>query len=632
MNARSDAATAGWLALLLFGIYLLSFSGQVYSQDSLSMLSVTESWVKRGDFDTDQMWTLFKARNEIAANGESYAKYGLGASLFAAPLYALALALPDLGLMQTTLLTSAVALALAGALVFLAARQLGFGRRTALAAALLFALATPAWVYAKQMWSEPFSLLTLWAAFYLLLHFRGVPSTRAALFAGTALGLAVATRITNAALVPFFALYGFWGAWRDARMRRGLFFFAGMLALAALAIAGYDAVRYGSPFATGYRADEQFDTPILLGLYGLLFSPGKGLFIYVPFLAALAWSAAAMYRRARAEALLILAVFSVYLVTFSTWYYWWGGTNWGPRFLVPTLPFLVLATTPAIELALGGRAGSGEEETAPGERAVDGRPRWARFIFTWLFVALGVVSVANQLIGVSIPALTYRLYMVRVSPQPDWAAIFFPQFSPLIGSWGLIRPRTLDFAWLRWDGSLVQVEWLVVLLTLGLIAFCAAQLAGAQRGAGSRRGVWVAALLFAAGLALFSLYRYRDDVRYGGSDAFRALLRQVEREEQPGDVLILDNDVMAPFWLNENRAHLRWYGLSRDPAQWDEPTRALLQRLARDAQRIWFAYDDSTPQLADPTREWLDRSLAPERREDWAEGVHLILYVTDARR
>jgi len=159
MNERTDAQIAGWLALILFGIYLLSFSGVLYSQDSLSMFAVTESFVKRGEFNTDQLWTLFKARNEIAPDSESYAKYGYGMSLFAVPLCALALYLPlDLGLTQTTLLTTSIVIALAGALVFLSIRKLQFSRGASIVAALLFGLATPAWVYAKQFWSEPYAL------------------------------------------------------------------------------------------------------------------------------------------------------------------------------------------------------------------------------------------------------------------------------------------------------------------------------------------------------------------------------------------------------------------------------------------------------------------------------------------
>ncbi len=617
MINRSDRIVAAWIALLLCGVYLFSFSGQLYSQDSMSMFSVTEGVVKRGELNTDQMWTLFKARNEIASDGESYAKYGYGISLFAAPLYALALALPaELGLVQTTLLTSAIVIALAGALLFLAARRLSYSRGVSLALALLFGLATPAWVYAKQFWSETFGIFTLFAAFYFLLSFRQEHRARDAIIAGVALGLAVATRVTNAALVPFFAWYGFSGALKDRRERRGLAWFAAMLALAALSIAWYDGVRYGSPLATGYRADELFDNPILLGMYGLLFSPGKGLFVYVPFLAALPFSFAVFFKRTKHESILIGFIFTFYVLLFSLWYYWWGGTNWGPRFLVPTIPFLVLLIAPAIELAL----------------STNFRKK-AHTAFSAIFLALCLLSFGIEVLGVSVPSLAYRARMVRLSANPDWDSIFLPQFSPLVGSLNLLRPSVFDFGWIRFIDNTVTIDGLVVALTAALIAGCGVALWANLTDDGGRMFsvvrrpsfVLVVAALLAA-LSFFSLYRYRDDLRFGGSDGYHALLQDLAREEQPRDVMILDNDVYTQFFLNENRARLRWYGLSRDPQQWDNATRALLARLSQQSTRVWLAYDDSTATLSDPTRDWLAQSLRQIDERDFADGVHLVLY------
>ncbi len=649
MLDRSDRTIAAWLGLFLFGIYLLSFSGRIYSQDGMSMFSVTESFVKRGEFNTDQVWTLFKARSEIASDGESYAKYGYGTSLFAVPFYALALALPDVGLTQTALLTSAVAIAISGALVFLAARRLKYPRGVSLVTAGLFGLATPAWVYAKQLWSEPYALFTLFVAFYFLLCFREDGRGRTALIAGAALGLAIATRVTNAALVPFFAWYGFAGrgvqlnAPYDSRGRRGLALFALLLALAALSVAWYDWVRYGHPLATGYRADETFDNPIGLGAYGLLFSPGKGLFVYVPFLAVLPFSAVLFYRRARREAILIGVIFLFYVLLFSAWYYWWGGTNWSPRFLVPTIPFLALLSAPAIELAL-----SSTQNVLPRCGSRDLRP----FAFCLLFFALCLLAFAIELLGISIPSLAYRLRMVRLSANPEADAIFLPQFSPLVGYFNLLKPSALDFAWMRVVDNNVAIDWLVVALTLAFIAFCLVALrvvfpgaAHPDRGAkqspsyfgialfafvprhsSQPRNALLAMTGIAVALSLFSMYRYRDDARFGGSAGYRALLQTVQRDEAPSDVLILDNDVLTPFFLNENRARLRWYGLSRDPAQWDDATRALLARLSRQYARVWFAFDDSTAPLPDPTRDWLDQSLQETARYDFDDGVHLILF------
>ncbi len=611
MADRSERLIAVWLALFLFGVYLLSFSGQFYSQDSMLMFSVTESFVKRGEFNADQMWTIYKARAELGPDGEAYSKTGYGASLFAAPLYALALTLPgDLGLVQTTLLTSSMVVALAGALVFLAARRLRFPRGASVVTALLFGLATPAWVYAKQFWSEPYALFTLFAAFYFLLCFRDEHHARDALAAGIALGLAVATRLTNAALVPFFVWYGL--DWRHRWTRRGLALFAFALGVMALTIAYYNWARYGSPLVTGYRADETFDNPILLGMYGLLFSPGKGLFVYVPFLAALAVSAWMFFRRARHEFLLMSLLFTVYCLLFSSWYYWSGGTNWGPRFLVPTLPFLTLLIAPVVELVLAKRS------------------RWLTLVFS----ALCLLSFAFQILGVAVPSLAYRARMLKLSPNPEWDAIFLPEFSPLIGSTNLLRPSVLDFAWLRVVEGDAAIDWLVLALTAAFVASCALLLMVILRrqtvGSGRQSVVVCAAFIFAVALSLFSLYRYREDARFGGGAGYRALLQSVAREAQVRDVMILNDDTRALFFLNENRARLRWYGLSRDPRQFDEATRALLVRLARQYTRVWFAFDDATASQPDPTRAWLEQSLRPVSTREFDDGVRLILFATDA--
>ena len=133
-----------------------------------------------------------------------------------------------------------------------------------------------------------------------------------------------------------------------------------------------------------------------------------------------------------------------------------------------------------------------------------------------------------------------------------------------------------------------------------------------------------------AALSLFSLYRYCGDFRFGGSDGYAALLQVVARAEQPRDVMILDNDIFAPYFLNENRARIRWYGLSRDPKEWDAATRALLARLSQQSARVWFVYDDSGAALPDPAHDWLTQSLRQIDQRDFADGVHLALYATDA--
>jgi hypothetical protein len=509
------------------------------------------------------------------------------------------------------LLTSSIIIALAGVLVFLSARRLRVARDASLGAAILFGLATPAFVYAKQFWSEPYALFALSATFYFLQCYRAEKHWRDALIAGFALGLLIATRVTNAALIPIFAGYGFASTLRDPATRRGLFSFACALGVVLLSIAWYDWVRYGNPLATGYRADETFNTPLLLGMYGLLFSPGKGLFVYIPFLAALPFSAILFFRRAKAETILFAIVIAFYVLLFSLWYYWWGGTNWGPRFLVPTIPFLIWLTLPAIELALARTR------------------KW----FSLVFAVLCGASFIIELIGITIPSLAYRTRMTRLSPNPDMDAIFVPQFSPLVGYFNLLRPSAMDFACLRVIDGNPQIDWALIGLTVVFIAICIAMLYHATHSVHhATRALYIAiAVVVAIALSLISLSRYRADPHFAGG-GYQALIEIMAREEQPGDVLILNDDARVLPFFNTNRARMRWYGLSRDPKQFDEATRALLTRLSRQYARVWFAYDDAVGDTPDPARAWLAHSLESIQASTFDDGVHLVIYQTHRQR
>lgn len=619
-NGSADRATAFWVALLLFGVYLLSFNGRITSSDGLSMFAVTESFVKRGDVSTDQMWTFFGTKSAPAPGGEVYSKYGYGTSLLAAPFYALGLALPFVGLMGITLLASALAMALTGALVYLAARRLGFPTMVGVIVALLFGLATPAWVYAKEFWSEAFAALTLFAAFYFLLCYRETPGWRDALFAGVMLGLAIAVRTTNVFLVPLYAGYAFlprrvlgWGS-VVAFLAPVLLFLGSILV--------YNWIRFQNPFATGYRADEDFSNNILRGVYGLLFSPGKGLFVFAPFFAALPFGVWQFYTQRRRELLFIAVLFAFYVLLFAAWYYWWGGTNWGARFLVPTLPFLVLLCAPLVMLVLPSNTG------------------FSGYTLRFIFVVLVAISIVNEVAGVMVNALTYRLRAVNLSPNADWDTIFVPALSPLVGHWQTLKATNADVAWLRATPDAVQVDWLVVGLTLALILFCAWRLSvslvaseiprsGEQslRDHSPMRMGSVVAFTALAGIALtlFSLARYAGDPRVGGNAGYAELVQMLGTAARANDVLILNDDAQARFFFDANRAPLKWYGLSRDPARWDEAAQGVIARQVAQHDRVWFAFDNAVD-APNPMREWFEKNLRELERFDFENGVRLVLY------
>ncbi len=613
-NRPSDRTTALFVALFLFSVYLLSFNGRITSSDGLSMFAVTESVVKRGDLSTDQMWTFFGTKSVPAPDGEVYSKYGYGTSLFAAPLYLLALLLPAAGLMQVTLLAPAVATALTAALLYLAARRLKSSPVVSAILALLFGLATPAWVYAKEFWSEPFAALTLFAAFYFLLRYRETNETRDAVFAGVLLGLALTVRTTNVLFVPFYLWYGLLQFETRAPLKflsklswGSVIAFLVPVTLFLVSIFAYNDVRFGNPFTTGYRADEDFSNNILLGAYGLLFSPGKGLFVYAPFLAALPFGIWQFWKTQRRELALIAILFLGHLLLFSAWYYWWGGTNWAARFLVPTLPFLVLLCAPLVALLRESRRST------------------ALVALFAIFIVLVGLSLVNELAGVTVNSLTYRLRAVSLSPNPDWDSIFSPALSPLIGHWQTLKATNLDVAWMRATPDSWQIDYWAVLLTGIFICWSAVRLAQQLFGFQTTLPRIVLALAVGVLAVVVSIASFADDPRLGGNAGYAELVSALAQNGSRGDVLVLNDDAYARFFLNRNHSPMKWYGLSRDPARWDDATRDIIAQNLAPYPRVWFAYDDAVD-APNPMRDWFAANLTETARLEFADGVMLVTY------
>ena len=113
-NPRRQTALALSVGLFLFAVYLFSYRGGFHSVDEVSMFAVTESLVKFGRLNTDQIaWTQWttsqrEAQGFFGVDGHVYSKKGLALSLAMAPLYALGLVTPGLGMLQVTSLLNAI--------------------------------------------------------------------------------------------------------------------------------------------------------------------------------------------------------------------------------------------------------------------------------------------------------------------------------------------------------------------------------------------------------------------------------------------------------------------------------------------------------------------------------------------
>ncbi|HUS16101.1 MAG TPA: hypothetical protein VM536_13975, partial [Chloroflexia bacterium] len=335
----------------------------------------------------------------------AWIKFGLGQPLVAMPLYWLGRGVAatlhaDPGALTrfcVALLNQAVIPATA-LVLFLGARR-RYGASISLALTATFLLATPAIPYSRLTFAEPLSGLLLLSAFLLVWLTGGerrgaLPLTalRAPyLLAGLCLGLAVLVKPANAIYVPVPVLYCIWRAawsvrwdialspmvWRRAATRRML----GGLALLGIGLgpgllltAAYNMLRYANPFVFGYER-EGFTTPLAVGLYGLLASPGKGIMFFAPPVL-LAPVALAAWWRSRdpllhAEVVAIAAQAAIVLVFHALWSSWEGNIAWGPRLILPLVPLLLwplgaLAARPGWRRAWWGLAVIGFLVAVPG--------------------------------------------------------------------------------------------------------------------------------------------------------------------------------------------------------------------------------------------------------------------------
>jgi hypothetical protein len=131
-----------------------------------------------------------------------------------------------------------------------------------------------------------------------------------------------------------------WWAWRMKRVRA--------LAPPALSAGLWlleNLVRHKSALSTGYENDHGFQTllpysglpgfsnPTFFGVLSLLVSFGKGLLFFTPGLF-LAFGRGLEALRSVSEVLTLWVLYVAGMVlVYSTWWAWYGGFTWGPRFL-----------------------------------------------------------------------------------------------------------------------------------------------------------------------------------------------------------------------------------------------------------------------------------------------------------
>ncbi|MCX7016254.1 MAG: hypothetical protein NTW86_27465 [Candidatus Sumerlaeota bacterium] len=356
---RREIAWRAWLlmGLLLSGYSLVYVGDNLATEDEMARILTTDNLFhgrgfRVGFLDDHGQWQPFK--------GKEYSRYGFLHPLLALPLRAAAALFPgsrstaaakvarfapapetpfNRVVLAWMLWFSPLVTALCALTFYFCVLRLGGSPRLAFALSAGLGFSTIFLPYVQDNFTEPVTALLLLQAYFHALGRRPRDAAWCGLFAG----LLPSNNVLFLLALPVFAIAVAVPLVRREWRRKALYFAGG--AAPGLLFLGYQLVVRGA----GYGDVPTFATPLAVGLFGLLLSPGKSVFVYSPLLLVAVAGFPAFLRESPRAARLALALTLIFLVVYAQWFAWAGGTCWGPRFLLPLTPLALLGALPILK-------------------------------------------------------------------------------------------------------------------------------------------------------------------------------------------------------------------------------------------------------------------------------------------
>jgi hypothetical protein len=640
-NTLQRLAIGLCLVVLLTGVYFITYNGYATSRDEWFLFDATESMAQRGNL-------------RLNYQADAYSPISLDDSfppvadteplqpILAAPLFLMAQALPGIGLVHAVWLFNILITALTAGTLYLYGLALGYRVPVALLVGLAFGLGTIAWPYSRTFFREPlFTWLALLSALLMMRLRQKLSASERPWFILAGLGLALAgvlfSKEASFLIIPALLVEAIPSRLGRVRITRNLV--VTLIALAVLGtVLGY-LILFSGIGPSRYAFDNRLQqvqhnvSAMSEGVRGYLYSPARSLWVFSPILLLgfLGWPRLIHEHRWRQIAMPLTA-----LVAFILGYAavrgpeWYGGTGWGPRYLVPVTPFAALWLLPVTEYLLSRGAS------------------WLARIGAGLLMLL---SAGIQILAALVPLNRY--YETLGSQQPPvlpWKeGAWSWRWSPFRVYWELLGHQKIDLAWnyvTRGQAWLLPaLSMLLILLALSWIGWWL------RRRRTCRAFVITAGSLAAMMAATFGggLYAIRLDPRYFGDfQPTRDLLRQLEPQLRSGDVVVLNDFTYTKFFMNYYKAEPVVFTLLASPGERGSAEQTpeiesqnpedlmhlsntlILSYLANRHDRVWLVINSSQfiPWSTRPVERYLAQHYFPVGEIAAADIARALLFST----
>jgi hypothetical protein len=282
-------------------------------------------------------------------------------SAAAVPFYYAAIVFSSSPDVVVGLFVNSLFISLTAVIIFCICIEVQRSVKIAFAMSLIYSVCSFVWPYNATFWVQPLQgLLLVTSAYFILSTSHGSHSflcsyvlerrMKSFFFAGLAglfLGLSVFAHPTSLIFVPAFLVYSFFSVMRHQKMDFILLLAVLGTVLFYAGLTNYARFHSFTEFGYGYFSTLAAHNG-WKGLIGLLVSPGVGLIFYFPLSILLPLGAKYMYKENKSLFYLCLYIIIADWIYYGTLSFgfepvsWSGGIAWGPRYLLPVLPFMLL--------------------------------------------------------------------------------------------------------------------------------------------------------------------------------------------------------------------------------------------------------------------------------------------------